>query len=78
MTFWQETLTFCGGLRYAKSSKNWEADNSAEGSANNMCHKNNKWMCVAIVAAVVAALTTVAVFLLRARAKRKALRAYNR
>ena len=43
-----------------------------------MCeNKNNKWMCVAIVAAVVAALTTVAVFLLRARAKRKALRAYN-
>ena len=37
-----------------------------------MCeNKNNKWMCVAIVAAVVAALTTVAVFLLRARAKRK-------
>ena len=33
-----------------------------------MCeNKNNKWMCVAIVAAVVAALTTVAVF----------LRAYN-
>ena len=43
-----------------------------------MCeNKNNKWMCVAIVAAVVAALTTVAVFLLRARAKRKALSAYN-
>ncbi len=43
-----------------------------------MCdNKNHKWMCVAVIAAVVAALTTAAVFLLRAKAKRKALQAYN-
>jgi hypothetical protein len=40
-------------------------------------HKSSKWMCVAVLAAVVAALTTVAVLVLRARAKKKALDAYN-
>lgn len=34
--------------------------------------KKNRWVIVAIVAAVVAALTTVLVFVLRARAKRRA------
>ena len=39
--------------------------------------KNTKWTGVVILAAIVAALTTVAVLVLRARAKKKAMFAYN-
>lgn len=40
-------------------------------------HKETKWTLVVILAAVVAALTTVAVLLTRSRMKKKALSAYN-
>ena len=40
-------------------------------------HKSNKWAWVVILASVVAVLTTLAVFLLRSRMKKKTLSGYN-
>lgn len=42
-----------------------------------MRNRNTKWTLVVILAAFVAALTTIAVFFLRARARKKAITAYD-
>jgi hypothetical protein len=40
-------------------------------------NKSGKWACVIIIASVVAALTTVSILLLRAKAKKRSMCSYN-